>query len=93
MSEIHIRRTHRLAESEAQAAVERVAAELKRKHALDWRWQEERILFARGAVSGQLFNEEDIVEIRLTLDTLLDAHRAQLESELHASLEAAFGEA
>jgi putative polyhydroxyalkanoate system protein len=93
MSEIHIRRTHRLAEPDARLATERVAAELQRRHALDWQWHEKRIRFVRGAVAGELSAHSNIIELRLALDTLLDAHRDQLEAELHASLAAAFGEA
>ncbi len=93
MTEIHIRRTHHVPHAEARAAAEFVAAELRRKHAFHWLWQEDRIVFSRDALSGVLSLADEAVEVRLELGAPLDPQRDLIEGEVHGLLKTAFGQA
>jgi putative polyhydroxyalkanoate system protein len=93
MSEIHIRRTHTLSPEQAREAAERVAADLRERHQLNYEWQDDTLVFARSGVSGQLDLDGDAVEIRMKLGFLLAVFRGPLEAEIHKFFDAEFGEA
>lgn len=91
MSEIHIRRTHSLTPEQARAAAERVAADLRDRHQLDYEWQDDTLVFARSGVSGQLDLDGDAVEIRMKLGFLLAMFRSTFEAEIHKFFDDEFG--
>ncbi|GAA5184140.1 hypothetical protein GCM10025771_37470 [Niveibacterium umoris] len=93
MSEIHIRRTHTLTPDQARAAAERVAADLRAKHQLDYEWQDDTLVFARSGVTGQLEVDGDTVEIRIKLGFLLGMFRSTFEAEIHKFFDEEFGPA
>ncbi|QSI75696.1 polyhydroxyalkanoic acid system family protein [Niveibacterium microcysteis] len=93
MSDIHIRRTHTLTPEQARAAAERVAADLRDKHQLDFEWQGDTLVFERSGVSGQLELDGDAVEIRMKLGFLLAMFRGAFEAEIHKFFDEEFGSA
>lgn len=84
MSEIIVKRHHKLSMKKARLAAEHVAVDLQKEFNLTYAWDEEGIMrFQRPGVSGrlQLAKHEVTVQVRLGLFYL--PFKAALEREIH----------
>lgn len=91
MSELHIRRTHTLSPGEAREAAERVAADLRDEHDLDYAWQGDTLVFERSGLNGVMRMEDNAVEIDMKLGFMLALFRGPLEAEIHRFFDEEFG--
>lgn len=91
MSDIVIRRRHRLDHGQAREAAEKIAAHLNEKFDLRYGWDGERLLFRRSGVSGELQVQDMDVEIRIRLGLLLIALKPTIEREIHRYFDESFG--
>ena len=89
MSEIDIRRKHALSPGKAREAAEKVAKQLKREFALEYRWEGASLHFERPGVDGRLTVGEREVHLRARLGLLLAFLKPQIEDKVHAHLDEA----
>jgi putative polyhydroxyalkanoate system protein len=89
MSDIDIRRKHALPLAQARDAAERVAKQLKRDFALQYRWEGASLHFERAGVDGKLTVSASDVHLRAKLGLLLAFLKPQIESTVHEHLQAA----
>jgi putative polyhydroxyalkanoate system protein len=89
MSDIDIRRKHALPLAQAREAAERVAKQLKRDFALQYRWEGASLHFERAGVDGKLTVSPNDVHLRARLGLLLGFLKPQIESTVHEHLDAA----
>ena len=82
MSEISIRRTHRLPLEEARRAAEKVAARLKKDFELDFAWKRHVLHFERAGVHGELHVGKDEVRLEARLNFLLAFLKPRIEAEI-----------
>jgi putative polyhydroxyalkanoate system protein len=93
MSEIDIRRKHSLTPAKAREAAEKVAKQLKREFALQYRWEGSSLHFERRGVDGKLTVSASEVHLRAKLGLLLAFLRPQIESKVHEHLDEALAPA
>ena len=91
MSDIDIRRKHVLSPDKAREAAEKVALQLKREFALQYRWEGASLHFERAGVDGRLTVSHSEVHLRAKLGLLLAFLKPQIESKVHAHLDEALG--
>lgn len=91
MSEIHIRRSHRLSLAKARAAAEKIARSLEQEFDLSWEWEGDALNFRRAGVTGALSVSRQEIDIRVRLGFLLLPLRARVEREIHAYCDGQFG--
>jgi len=91
MSDIDIRRKHTLSPEKARAAAEKVAKQLKREFALEYRWEGASLHFERAGVDGRLTVSQSEVHLRAKLGLLLTFLKPQIEDKVHAHLDEALG--
>ncbi len=89
MSDIDIRRKHTLPLPQAREAAEKVAKQLKREFALEYRWEGASLHFERPGVDGRLTVNGSDVHLRAKLGLLLAFLKPQIEGKVHAHLDAA----
>jgi putative polyhydroxyalkanoate system protein len=89
MSDIDIRRKHSLSPAEARAAAEKVAKQLKREFALQYRWEGASLHFERVGVDGRLTVNASEVHLRAKLGLLLAFLKPQIEGKVHEHLDEA----
>ena len=83
MAEISIRRKHGKTHSEARAAAEHMAAELKDGFDLNYAWDGDVLRFKRSGLSGELALGEAEVALNIRLGFLLSALKPKIEREVH----------
>jgi putative polyhydroxyalkanoate system protein len=87
MSEIDIRRGHSLTLPQAREAAEKVAKQLKREFALQYRWEGTSLHFTRAGVDGKLMVNASEVHLRARLGLLLAFLKPQIERKVHEHLD------
>jgi putative polyhydroxyalkanoate system protein len=92
MSEITIRRRHRLPLERARELAERVAAGLRERFDLHYEWDEDALHFRRDGVRGTLTVARREIRIDARLGFLLSLAQPQIEQEILSQLERMFGE-
>lgn len=91
MSEITIRRQHRLPLERARELAERVAAGLRERFDLHYEWDEDALHFRRDGVRGTLTVARREIRIDAQLGFLLSLAQPQIEQEILSQLERMFG--
>jgi putative polyhydroxyalkanoate system protein len=89
MSDIDIRRKHALPLAQAREAAEKVAKQLKREFALQYRWEGTSLHFERAGVDGKLTVNASEVHLRAKLGLLLAFLKPQIESKVREHLDEA----
>jgi len=89
MSDIDIRRKHSLTPAQAREAAEKVARQLKREFALQYRWEGTSLHFERAGVDGTLTVDAREVRLRAKLGLLLGFLKPQIEGKVHEHLDEA----
>jgi putative polyhydroxyalkanoate system protein len=82
MSEISIRRAHKLPIDEARKAAEKIAARLKKDFELDYAWKRHVLHFERTGVHGELHVGKDEVRLEARLSFLLAFLKSRIEREI-----------
>jgi putative polyhydroxyalkanoate system protein len=82
MSEISIRRAHKLPLDEARKAAEKVAAKLREDFELDYEWKRQVLHFERPGVSGELHVARNEVRLDAKLGFLLAFLKPRIEREI-----------
>ena len=90
MSDIKIRRQHGKSLTEARAAAEHMASELREEFALDYTWSGDHLHFKRPGVSGDLLLDEQEVALTIHLGFLLFALKPSIERAIHRYFEENF---
>jgi putative polyhydroxyalkanoate system protein len=93
MSDIDIRRKHSLTPTRAREAAEKVARQLKREFALQYRWEGSSLHFERQGVDGRLTVSPGEVHLRARLGLLLAFLKPQIESKVREHLDEALAPA
>ena len=83
MSDIIIRRKYDKTHSEARAAAEHMALELKEEFDLDFSWEDEVMHFKRPGVSGELTLDNQEVVLSIHLGFFLSALKPSIEREIN----------
>jgi putative polyhydroxyalkanoate system protein len=93
MSEISIRRAHRLPLDQARTLAEQVAAKLQERFDLDYRWRGKVLEFSRAGVEGWLLVAAEEIHIHARLGFLLSFLKPTIEHEIHTYLDGMFSAA
>lgn len=91
MSDITIRRRHRLPHERARELAERVAAALRERFDLHYEWDEDALHFRREGVRGTLTVARREIRIDAQLGFLLSLAQPQIEREILSQLDQMFG--
>jgi putative polyhydroxyalkanoate system protein len=83
MAEISIRRKHGKTHSDARAAAEHMASELKEEFDLNYAWDGDVLRFKRSGLSGELALDAKEVALHIRLGFLLSALKPSIEREVH----------
>jgi len=87
MSHIDIRRSHHLNPTQARAAAESVAAQLKEEYQLHHYWQDDILHFKRSGVDGHMEVGADELRLQVRLGFLLSPWKARVEQAIHRHLD------
>jgi putative polyhydroxyalkanoate system protein len=93
MSEIDIRRRHRLAHEDARRLAEQVARRLGREFQLRYRWDGDVLRFQRDGVQGTLTVQSQELRLHARLGLLLSLAGPAIERAIHAHLDQALASA
>lgn len=91
MPSLAIVKKHTLDHAEARRAAEEIAADLRTRFDLAYRWDGDRITFERAGLSGELCVRPDEVRLDCRLGFLLGALKPAIEREFHKEFERRFG--
>jgi putative polyhydroxyalkanoate system protein len=86
LSEIDIRRPHRLPLTEARKLAEEIAAQLQERFELDYAWRGHALEFSRDGVEGKLTVAADEIHLHARLGFLLSFLKPTIEQEIEQSL-------
>lgn len=92
MSTIHITRKHKKNQTDAKAAVNRVAKAIAQKFDVQYGWEGDTFHFERSGVQGQIALERGKVTVLAKLGLLLFAIKGPVEQAIHEHLDREFGE-
>lgn len=87
MAHINIRRKHTLGQARAREAAESMAAQLNKKHQLDYYWEGDTLHFERSGVNGYLSIEPAEVQVYARLGFLLTPLKPTFEKAIHHYLD------
>jgi putative polyhydroxyalkanoate system protein len=93
MSEISVRRSHRLTLEQARKAAEKIAARLKQDFELDYAWQRHVLHFERPGLHGELHVGKDEVRLEAKLGFLLAFLKPRIEDEIDREFDRYFAAA
>lgn len=91
MSDIRIRRVHRMPHARARKEAERIADDLREKFELDYEWDGDTIRFRRQGVTGHLAVASDHVHLEAKLGFLLAFLKPTIEGHINENLDRVFG--
>jgi len=91
VSTIDIHAHHTLSHEEALTAADELSAELARKFAIDYGWEDEVIHFKRTGVDGQIIVSETELRIQANLGFMLMMLKGPIEQEIVSYLKEHFG--
>ena len=89
MSNIHIKRRHRLPPGELRERVEHIAQDLRSKLNADYAWKGDSLQFKRAGVSGSIDIAEDAIELNIELGLLLSPMKGKIEETINKNLDQA----
>jgi putative polyhydroxyalkanoate system protein len=87
MASISIAKKHNLTHKKAKAAAEKIAQDLKKRFALDYAWDGDRVDFERPGVSGRMQVGKDKIVLDVSLGFLLTPLKPTIEREITAQLD------
>jgi putative polyhydroxyalkanoate system protein len=97
MPELNIERTHTLGLAGARFVAERWREQAEQDWGMACDFEsgesEDRMLFARSGVSGELTVSQDRFDLQIKLGFLLGAYRSKIEEKIQANLDALLGPA
>lgn len=82
MSYIDMHASHQMGREEAQAAADRLAADLARKFDIDYGWHGDHIHFERTGVDGTITVRENEIRIQARLGLMLMLLKGRIEEEI-----------
>ncbi len=91
MSEIHLRRHHRIGLRKAKAAVDHIAEEMSDVFDIVSEWQGNTLKFSRSGVHGELKVTKDDVTLNARLGLLLSALKPRIEEQIAKNFDKYFG--
>jgi putative polyhydroxyalkanoate system protein len=93
MSQIRLRRKHKLGQQQARKTAEKLAKKLASEYKAKYRWIDDRLEFKSSGVSGQLNIKEDEVEVRMELGMMMRPLKSKIEQRLRAELDGILADA
>jgi putative polyhydroxyalkanoate system protein len=93
VSNISIKRRHKLPHKKAKEAAEEIARDLNKRFDLAYEWEGDHIAFERPGLSGTLHVGKAEVRLDVELSFLLLALKGPIEREINKELDALFGKA
>jgi len=87
MSQIHIRKKHKLGHARACRTVEELAQSLASEYNASYRWHKDDLEFKSPGVNGRLHVSKDQVDIKVSLGMLLRPLKDKIESSIRARLD------
>jgi putative polyhydroxyalkanoate system protein len=90
MSEIDIRRQHRLALKDAKAKVEHIAEHIAERFEVDYGWRGNILEFRRSGVDGRIAVTAREVRVSVRLGFLLFALKPSIEREIDRTIDEHF---
>ena len=90
MSEIDIRRQHRLALKDAKAKVEHIAEHIAERFEVDYSWRGNTLEFRRSGVDGRIAVTAREVRVSVRLGFLLFALKPSIEREIDRTIDEHF---
>jgi len=91
VSTIDIHALHQLSHEEALTAADELSFDLAEKFGIDYRWEDEVILFERPGVHGQILVQESELRVQADLGIMLMFLKSPIEQEIMRYLEDHFG--
>lgn len=91
LSQISLRRSHKLPHTQAVAAADAIAARLKADYGMQSRWQGDTLHFERTGASGTLRLAPQEVHLEVRLGLLLSAFRDSIAQEVERQLDEQLG--
>jgi putative polyhydroxyalkanoate system protein len=93
---VDLNRSHSLSMEKVRLCAEEIAEEMKRKYSIDWKWENNSIVFrsnsgAAKGISGKLDITSSKVNILIHLPILLYALRDQVEKSVNEKFVELFG--
>jgi putative polyhydroxyalkanoate system protein len=92
MSNIHIKRRHRVPRDELRKRVERLAQDLKAKLNADYAWKGDSLRFKRSGASGSIDIAEDAIELNIKLGLMLSPMKGKIEESIKKNLDLALND-
>jgi putative polyhydroxyalkanoate system protein len=92
MSNIHIKRRHRVPREELRKRVERLAQDLKSKLNADYAWKGDSLRFKRSGASGSIDIAEDAIELNIKLGLMLSPMKGKIEESIKKNLDLALND-
>ena len=92
MSDIKIRRSHKLPHDKARQAAEQMAKRLQKEFNLDYEWDGDVLVFERSGVNGELIVAPAHVEMEVKLGFLLKMMKPTIERHINENLDQIFAE-
>lgn len=97
MAQLEVHRAHTLGLAQARERARDWVAQAERDYGLRCDWQageaEDRVLFRRSGVSGELRVSGDRFDLQAQLGFLLSAYKGRIESQIAANLDRLLGPA
>jgi putative polyhydroxyalkanoate system protein len=87
MSQIHIRKKHKLGHARARKTAEELAESLASEYNAKYRWHNDDLEFKSSGVNGRLHVSKDEVDIKVSLGMLLRPLKGKIESSIRSRLD------
>ena len=87
MSQIHIRKKHKLGQKQARKTAEKLAEKLASEYNAKCCWKDDNLEFKSSGVNGLLNVKNDEVEIKVNLGMMLRPLRSKIENGINAELD------
>ena len=91
MATIDIRRSHSIGKDAARKAAEGIAAKLKDKLSVTYRWDGDDLRFERTGANGRIHVTDNEVRVEVDLGFLLKPMKGKVEQKVHQYLDEALG--
>ena len=91
MATIDIRRSHSIGKDAARKAAEGIAAKLKDKLSVTYRWDGDDLKFERTGANGRIHVTDNEVRVEVDLGFLLKPMKGKVEQKVNQYLDEALG--
>ncbi|HYQ72946.1 MAG TPA: polyhydroxyalkanoic acid system family protein [Gammaproteobacteria bacterium] len=91
MSQIHIRKKHKLDHALARKTAEVLAERLASEYNARYQWHNDELQFESTAVNGKLHVSKDEVDIKVSLGMLLRPLKGRIENSIRSRLDDILG--